>query len=306
MDAHQHHHELTDLLTALGWDCHKGDPADPTQTGRSDFSEGIQTKVLRKQLNSLNAQVINMLGTRASLQVESAIEAISTISSANLLLCNELTTALLTDGYQTKSAKGHRALHLPFTLHYIDWQHPENNTFQAVEQYRVRPAHPHTQCHSALDTDLTVDLALFINGIPVVAISYADADDGPALKAAVATLRALTNRRYDSGETHHPEGTPSFYQSLQLFCAIGPQHGWYGFLDPGIDLDTSCALLHPLTIDQPPLAHLEASTNGAIFDHYYLLNLLHTFAHSRYNTVGPASAASILRQLTTTHPVSTH
>lgn len=309
--GHQKHHKaLIQLLSALGWTYQQGDTTTAIHTGRTNFFEGIQREALRHQLNRLNEQALKTIRASAPLHINAALDAITFINSPDLLLSNELTTALLTHGYQTKPLHDQQTHHIPFTLQYIDWNTPEKNHFQAIEQYRVLPSAQRVHQAQPVDASHSIaDLILFINGIPIVAVAYANTNDTADLKVAVETLRMLANRRYDSGESRTPEGAAELYQSLQLFCAIGPQRGWYGFLDPGMDLDTSCALLHPLELTHKPetkVAGQPSITDCVLFDNYYLLKMLQSFATARYNKVGAVSAASILSELAVALPVSTH
>jgi type I site-specific restriction-modification system R (restriction) subunit len=50
------------------------------------------------------------------------------------------------------------------TVHYIDWDHPENNTFRVVNQFRVDE--PGGQAKKFI----VPDLVLFVNGIPLVVV----------------------------------------------------------------------------------------------------------------------------------------
>ncbi len=52
------------------------------------------------------------------------------------------------------------------TIHYIDWDHPENNRFTAINQYKVKcpPGHDSAKGH------IIPDIVLLVNGIPLVVV----------------------------------------------------------------------------------------------------------------------------------------
>jgi type I restriction enzyme R subunit len=49
-----------------------------------------------------------------------------------------------------------------FSLHYIDWQHPENNVYQVTEEYVVERRRSHLTRRP--------DVVCFVNGIPLAVI----------------------------------------------------------------------------------------------------------------------------------------
>lgn len=84
----------------------------------------------------------------------------------SLLVTNEKIYELLTLGTSlSETINGHN---FSPSLHYIDWQHPENNVYHVTEEFSVekRGSHEHRR----------PDIVLFVNGIPLVVIECKRSD----------------------------------------------------------------------------------------------------------------------------------
>lgn len=101
-----------------------------------------------------------------------------------------------------------------FTINYIDWEEPENNTYHCTAEFKVeRIGH---QKH------YIPDIVLFINGIPVVVIeckrsSYTDLNKDP-IKLAIEQL----------DDYQQVDGIPQVFLYSQLLLALARDKAEYG------------------------------------------------------------------------------
>lgn len=92
-----------------------------------------------------------------------------------------------------------------YTLQYIDWKHPENNTFHIAEEYRV----------STTDgkNELRPDLVLFVNGIPLAVIENKREDLKNPIREAIS--QHLRNQQEDRIRKLY------VYAQILMSCAVG-------------------------------------------------------------------------------------
>ena len=100
----------------------------------------------------------------------------STSPSRASSLTNERLYELLTLGTSlTQTIDGDRK---SFSLHYIDWQHPERNVYHVTDEFAVEKRGSHSTRRP--------DIVLFVNGIPLVVIECKRADKDHHGEKAVA------------------------------------------------------------------------------------------------------------------------
>ncbi len=95
-----------------------------------------------------------------------------------------------------------------FTLHYVDWQHPERNAFHVTDELAVRGP-------SGLRR---ADLVLFVNGIPFAVVECKRRDQPEALEQALNQLH-----RYQQ-----EDGIPRLFWTAQLVLGGHPNAVRYG------------------------------------------------------------------------------
>ncbi|MCF7837649.1 MAG: HsdR family type I site-specific deoxyribonuclease [Candidatus Marinimicrobia bacterium] len=142
-----------------------------------------------------------------------------------------------------------------FTINYIDWKEPDNNTYHCTAEYTVeRIGH---QKH------YVPDIVLFINGIPVVVIeckrsAYTDEKNKP-IDAAIGQLHDYQAR----------DGIPQLFLYAQLLIALArdkaeygttgtPRSFWTVWKEDGLDEDIRPLISTPLPettkLFRPPFA----------------------------------------------------
>lgn len=101
-----------------------------------------------------------------------------------------------------------------FTIDYIDWKHPENNTYHCTAEFKVERV--------GQQKHYVPDIVLFINGIPVVVIeckrsAYADAKKRP-IDMAIGQL----------GDYQQKDGIPQLFLYSQLLLTLARDKAEYG------------------------------------------------------------------------------
>jgi type I restriction enzyme, R subunit len=106
----------------------------------------------------------------------SAVEALKVDLSDGLVRTNEKIYDLLTLGKSMQqSIEGDLR---SFSLHYINWDHPEKNVYHVTEEYAVEREGSEKTCRP--------DIVLFVNGIPFVVIECKSSDIKDPITQAIS------------------------------------------------------------------------------------------------------------------------
>ncbi|KGS26875.1 type I site-specific deoxyribonuclease, HsdR family protein [Burkholderia pseudomallei MSHR7343] len=200
-------------LQGLGWTHIEGSLDDPGITGRNNFVEVIQERVLREQLHALN------LGPDGQswlddIRLSEAVAAITRLSTHKLMEANEKATELLIKGITIEGLPGWDGGRGQ-TIRYIDWDTPANNRFSVVNQYRV-------DCppgFNAVKAFIVPDMVLLVNGIPLVVVECKNPSIPEPLAEAVDQLRRYSNQRKVAFEVDDNEGNEALFVTTQLLIA---------------------------------------------------------------------------------------
>ncbi|NVM24111.1 MAG: HsdR family type I site-specific deoxyribonuclease, partial [Desulfobacterales bacterium] len=136
--------------------------------------------------------------------IRQAVETLTREPYDGLLRTNERIYELLTLGTSLKQtiAGDTRS----FSLHYIDWQHPENNVYHVTDEFPVEK--------SGSRETRRPDIVCFVNGIPLVVIECKRPDlergGGRAVEEAIEQM--LRNQRNDE--------IPNLFVYSQLLLAV--------------------------------------------------------------------------------------
>lgn len=201
---------LVDQLVGMGWVHTPGDLADPELTHRDNFHETLLLQDLRTALRSLNLQDGKPWLDPA--RIEQAIAVLKTKTAANLVEANEAATTLMIKGAVVDGVDGWDEGRGQ-TVQFIDWEHPERNTFRVINQFRV--ACPLGQASKCIDADLV----LFVNGIPLVVIECKSPSTPNAIEQAIDQLQRYANRRRELGVVDVDEGSEELFRFNQLLVA---------------------------------------------------------------------------------------
>lgn len=199
-----------DQLASMGWKLITGSVDDPSVTGRDNFREVLIRADLTKALKRINLRDGKPWLDEA--RVSQAVGAFERISHARLMEANQEATKLLLEGVTVEGLpdwdQGRDK-----TVHFIDWDHPERNTFTAVSQFKV-------DCPGGMSKgSIRPDITLFINGIPVVVVECKSPTISEPLASAIDQLRRYHNARKDAGEVDEAEGAERLFYANQFLVA---------------------------------------------------------------------------------------
>ncbi|WP_406172821.1 type I restriction endonuclease subunit R [Streptomyces sp. NBC_00996] len=214
---------FVEQLKAMGWRHVHG----PELTGPDDkraYGDVLLTRRLGSAIRRINRVSRSGEPWMSDADVHSAIgelrRAARNVATKKLKDVNSDVTSLLLSG---TPATGHEVHHQGKTVHvpYVDWELEalddaeilRRNEFLVVDQLRVRAAD---------GKDVVLDLVLFVNGIPVVAIECKSPDVKDPIGKAIRDLRAYCGEPLDDdvrAPHDRPSGVPELFASVQLLVA---------------------------------------------------------------------------------------
>ncbi|MCD4652637.1 HsdR family type I site-specific deoxyribonuclease, partial [bacterium] len=158
-EAHLSQFPAVTLLHALGYQWIS--PSEAQLQRKNKLSNVILEDILHSKLHDLNQ--IHFRGKIYKFSdenIKNAIHKLKTIQRDGLLKTNETIYDLLTLG--TSFEQTINGYSKSFSLKYIDWQHPERNSYHVTTEFKVQ--------RSRSTQTARPDIILFINGIPLVVI----------------------------------------------------------------------------------------------------------------------------------------
>jgi type I restriction enzyme R subunit len=213
MAAHEYLEDLSSLLPAVGLLGKLGyrylTPSENLALRGGRTSKLILENVLREQLLQFNS--ITFKGQQYAFSdsnIQKAVQALTDIPFDSLMNTSEQVYDLLTlgksleqtiDGY-TKS----------FSLHYIDWQHPENNVYHVCDEFVL-------ERRNSKQTRRP-DMVLFVNGIPLAVIECKRPDLKGAAEEGIS--QHLRNQRTDE--------IPELFTYAQILLSVSQNQALYG------------------------------------------------------------------------------
>jgi type I restriction enzyme, R subunit len=209
--------ELTDVeqpfldqLATMGWKVVTGSVEHPSVTGRTNFREVLMKGDLAKSLERINLR--NGSPWLDAGRIAQAIGALERIGHARLMEANQAATQRLLEGVTVEGLPdwdGGRDK----TVHFIDWEHPERNTFTAVNQFKV-------DCPGGMSKgSIRPDIVLFVNGIPLVVVECKSPTASEPIASAIDQLRRYHNARKTAGEVDDAEGAERLFYTNQFLIA---------------------------------------------------------------------------------------
>ena len=203
-------------------------PEDCAVERKGKFGRVLLEGVLGAQLRRLNR--INFKGREQAFSEESIAKAIETLREVpfeGLVRTSEKVYDLLTLGKSFDQTidgetKG-------FTLRYIDWQNPRNNTFHVTAEFEVERA-------GSKETRRP-DIVLFVNGIPFVVIECKRPDEKDSLQQAM-------NQNVRNWQ---PDEIPHLYLYSQLVVGLNKNTGSYATTGTPLKFWAKWRELHDVT-----------------------------------------------------------
>lgn len=208
-----------DQLAMMGWKLITGSLDFPSVTGRETFREVFILDDLKKALKRINLRDGKpWLDDARAAQAAAALQRITT---KRLMEANQEATELLLKGTSVEGSPDWDQGR-PQTVHFIDWDNPENNVFTAVNQFKV-------DCPGGLSKgSIRPDITLFINGIPVVVVECKSPTVSEPIPSAIDQLRRYHNARKADGEVDENEGNEKLFHTNQFLIATTYDHACVG------------------------------------------------------------------------------
>lgn len=171
-------------LVRMGWQCLCGDIDVPELTEREHFRQLLLKDRLRQAIRTINADG----GSLDDLTVDRALRQLEVTGGQALLEKNKLLTERLIKGVSVEATEGSGPGRRQRRIRFIDFEHPENNDFLAINQFRVDLP--------GGNTFVVPDIVLFVNGIPLVVIECKSPSITDPISAGLDQLLRYSNHRY--------------------------------------------------------------------------------------------------------------
>jgi type I restriction enzyme R subunit len=183
-------------------------PTEVMNAREGMYSNVVLDKILAEQLSKINS--FDYKGERypfSTGSIQGAINALKNVPNEGLVQTNERVYDLLTLGKSfNETVQGDRKA---YTIKYIDWEIPENNSFHVCEEFEVE----------GMQGKRRPDVVLFVNGIPFVIIENKRRDKNDSLNEAIS--QHLRNQK-------EKEGIPKLFYYAQLLLAVQPNEVKFG------------------------------------------------------------------------------
>ncbi len=206
-----------DQLVMLGWQVidhgHGIIPSDPVQSLRDDFRQWLLPGIFRDAVRTINRTSDNEPWLKDH-QLDDLRDQILRQPSRTLLEANETTHALFLKAQVDRNEVTGES---DPVVKLIDFEHPENNQFHAINQFRI-------DTPAGVKKFIIPDIVLFVNGIPLVVVEAKIGDPNTAnpMHEAYVQLLRYRNGRADTLKAGLREGEPRlFYTNLLLVRTCG-------------------------------------------------------------------------------------
>ena len=194
------------LLQNLGWQYLSPDEALDLRGGKLGgvLLEGVLVPWLREH-NRVRFKGRELPFTEGN--ILSAMQALKELPFDGLVRTNEEIYELLTLGKSLQQSVDGDIK--SFSLHYIDWEHPENNVFHVTEEFAVERAGSHQTRRP--------DIVLFVNGIPFCVIECKSPHIKDPIREAIS--QQIRNQKDDE--------IPKLFIYSQLLLSLSKNEAQY-------------------------------------------------------------------------------
>lgn len=197
-----------DQLVSMGWKFTTGNLDQPSASGRESFRDVLLVDDLRKALRKINLDSQGQPWLDEA-RLSTAVSALQRLGAPKLIEANQAATELLHKGVAVEGLPGWDGGRAR-TVQFFDWDRPENNTFRAVNQFKVEE--PGGQSHK----HIIPDLVLFVNGIPLVVVEAKSPNLAAPMEEAIQQLQRYANQRH---WVEGNEGNERLFFTNQLLVA---------------------------------------------------------------------------------------
>ncbi|MEG4988665.1 HsdR family type I site-specific deoxyribonuclease [Microcoleus sp. BR0-C5] len=224
-----------DQLISMGWQHIEGSWDNPQITDRENFKQILIGDRLKTAIKRINLDD-NGNPWLDDTQVNAAASQLERLGAQRLMEANQAATNLLLKGTTVQGQDGKDR-----TVHFIDFEHPQNNDFLAINQYRVDP--PGATGKGGF---IVPDIVLLVNGIPLVVIECKSPKLDKPITEAIRDLLQYSNQRGSS----QPEGAEKLFHYNQLMIAASQHRAAAGTIGANYEHFVEWKDVRP---PQPPL-----------------------------------------------------
>jgi type I restriction enzyme R subunit len=259
-------------LNELDYDTAFGPDVAPGETAaeRDEFDQVLLLARLHEALERINPAV-------PPAAIDEAIRKVQRTESQSPVLNNHAFHRQLTEGIDAAYRVGGQVKHGKVWL--VDFDHPENNEWLAVNQFTVTGVNLLTMAR----TNRRPDIVLFVNGLPLAVIELKNPAD------ETATIR----RAYNQLQTYKNDIPALFTYNAALAIADGPE-ARLGTLTSGWEWFKPWRTIEGAALASPEQLQLEVLIKG-VFEPYRFLDLI------RYFTVFEANGGHLAKKIAAYH-----
>jgi type I restriction enzyme, R subunit len=214
-------------LQQLGWqiiDQGQGIPQDPSKSLRVNFRQWLLPDIFNQSVRALNP---NADGTPwlTPKQLQDLQDQIRRQPNRTLLEANEAIQKLL---FKAQVDTNERTGEQDPIVKLIDFNHPQNNQFHAINQFRIDTPGGVKAC-------IIPDIVLFINGIPLIVVECkkGSATCANPMNEAFTQLQRYMNQRRDTAQQGLKEGEPRLFHTNLLLIRTNGLQADYGTITSG-------------------------------------------------------------------------
>jgi type I restriction enzyme R subunit len=221
-----HHVEkpFLDQLATLGWtvvDQGSGMiPSDPAKSRRKTFREWLLPEIFRESVKAINPWLTDR-------QLDDLRSQILRQPNRTLLEANEAIQKLL---FKAQVDRNEETGEPDPVVKLIDFEHPERNTFHAINQFRI-------DTPGCVKQFIIPDIVLFVNGIPLVIVEakIGDATTANPMHAAFEQLLRYRDGRKETKAAGLREGEPRLFHTNLLLISTCGEKATYGGITSGYE-----------------------------------------------------------------------
>lgn len=197
-------------LQIMGWAWIEGDVDVAEFTERDNFREVLLKNRLKDALRRINLR--DRRPWLDETRVGKAIDDLEQADGHRLMEINQAATGLLLKGTVADGLKDWDKGR-PQPIRYIDFDHPENNDFLVINQFKVELTSGRGH--------VIPDAVLFVNGIPIVVAEFKSPGIENPMHEAINQLLRYSNQRRELFPTLYTdnEGVEKLFHTNQLLIA---------------------------------------------------------------------------------------
>nr|QNO44323.1 hypothetical protein JKAPHALJ_00010 [Methanosarcinales archaeon ANME-2c ERB4]QNO46494.1 hypothetical protein PAACNKLE_00030 [Methanosarcinales archaeon ANME-2c ERB4] len=201
-------------LEGLGWKVIRLEQKQsPQDSYRENFAEVVLLPRLRDSLKKINPWLEED-------QVDEVVKRITALSGTGLLETNQQVLKLLLEN--TSVSEDRTTGEKSPTVHYLDFENIDNNSFIAVSQFKIRIL--------GTEKHIVPDIVLFLNGLPVVVVECKSPKVKEHIPEAIDQMLRYSEQR---GEVK--EGSPPLFYYNQFIVATCRQRALFGTITTHIE-----------------------------------------------------------------------